>query len=163
MKRTQPASLLTARFDPFGALRLGFFAATAEAFQGGWFWSGDAEAVHPIGYSQIRDRLKDVIISSGENISSVKVEAALYRHPSVQAAAFVARPHAKWGESPCAFIELREGLAPSADDIIAFGRERISHFKAPKTLLFDELPKTATGKIQNYVLRQAARVMGEQS
>jgi fatty-acyl-CoA synthase len=138
-------------------------AATAEAFQGGWFWSGDAAVVHPDGYIQIRDRLKDVIISGGENISSVEVEAVLYRHPAVHAAAVVARPHAKWGESPCAFIELREGSAPSADDIIAFCRERIAHFKAPKTVVFGELPKTATGKIQKYVLRQAARVMGEQS
>ena len=138
-------------------------AATAEAFQGGWFWSGDAAVVHPDGYIQIRDRLKDVIISGGENISSVEVEAVLYRHPAVQAAAVVARPHAKWGESPCAFVELREGAAPSADEIIAFCRERIAHFKAPKTVVFGELPKTATGKIQKYVLRQAARGMGEQS
>jgi fatty-acyl-CoA synthase len=138
-------------------------AATAEAFQGGWFWSGDAAVVHPDGYIQIRDRLKDVIISGGENISSVEVEAVLYRHPAVQAAAVVARPHAKWGESPCAFIELREGAAPSAAEIIAFCRERIAHFKVPKTVIFCELPKTATGKIQKYVLRQAARAMGEQS
>lgn len=138
-------------------------AATAEAFQGGWFWSGDAAVVHPDGYIQIRDRLRDVIISGGENISSVEVEAVLYRHPAVQAAAVVARPHAKWGESPCAFIELREGATPSADDIIAFCRDRIAHYKVPKTVVFGELPKTATGKIQKYVLRQAARVMGEQS
>lgn len=138
-------------------------AATAEAFEGGWFWSGDAAVVHPDGYIQIRDRLKDVIISGGENISSVEVEAVLYRHPAVQAAAVVARPHAKWGESPCAFVELREGSSASADEIIAFCRERIAHFKAPKTVVFGELPKTATGKIQKFVLRQAARVMGEQS
>lgn len=137
--------------------------ATAEAFQGGWFWSGDAAVVHPDGYIQIRDRLKDVIISGGENISSVEVEAVLYRHPAVQAAAVVARPHTKWGESPCAFIELRDGATASADEIVAFCRERIAHFKAPKTVVFGELPKTATGKIQKYVLRQAARVMGEQS
>ena len=112
---------------------------------------------------QIRDRLKEVIISGGENISSVEVEAVIYRHPAVQAAAVVARPHAKWGESPCAFVELREGATASAEDIIAFCRDRIAHFKAPKTVVFGELPKTATGKIQKYVLRQAARVMGEQS
>ncbi|MFA9232270.1 MAG: acyl-CoA synthetase, partial [Microgenomates group bacterium] len=138
-------------------------AATAEAFKGGWFWSGDAAVVHPDGYIQIRDRLKDVIISGGENISSVEVEAVLYRHPSVQAAAVVARPHVIWGESPCAFVELRQGAATSADEIIAFCRERIAHFKAPKTVVFGDLPKTATGKIQKYVLRQAARAIGEQS
>lgn len=138
-------------------------AATTEAFQRGLFWSGDVAVVHSDGYIQIRDRLKDVIISGGENISSVEVEAVLYRHPAVQAAAVVARPHAKWGESPCAFVELREGTSASAEEIIAFCRERIAHFKAPKTVVFGELPKTATGKIQKYVLRQAARVMGEQS
>lgn len=138
-------------------------AATAEAFQGGLFWSGDAAVVHPDGYMQIRDRLKDVIISGGENISSVEVEAVIYRHPAIQAAAVVARPHAKWGESPCAFVELRDGATASAEEIIAFCRDRIAHFKAPKTVVFGELPKTATGKIQKYVLRQAARVMGEQS
>jgi fatty-acyl-CoA synthase len=138
-------------------------AATTEAFKGGWFWSGDAAVVHPDGYIQIRDRLKDVIISGGENISSVEVEAVLYRHPAVQTAAVVARPHAKWGESPCAFVELREGETVSEADIIAFCRERIAHFKAPKTVVFGELPKTATGKIQKFLLRQAARVLGEQT
>lgn len=137
--------------------------ATVEAFAGGWFWSGDAAVVHPDGYIQIRDRLKDVIISGGENISSVEVEAVLYCHPAIQAAAVVARPHARWGESPCAFVELREGAVVTADEVIAFCRDRIAHFKAPKTVIFGELPKTATGKIQKYVLRQAARVMGELS
>ncbi|THD85490.1 acyl-CoA synthetase [Aliigemmobacter aestuarii] len=138
-------------------------SATAEAFEGGWFWSGDAAVVHPDGYIQIRDRLKDVIISGGENISSVEVEAVLYRHQAVQAAAVVARPHSRWGESPCAFVELREGAAVSEAEIIAFCRERIAHFKAPKTVIFGDLPKTATGKIQKYILRQAARELGEQS
>src|SRR5690606_19853046 len=101
--------------------------------------------------------------SGGENISSVEVEAVLYRHPAVQAAAVVARPHAKWGESPCAFIELRDGATASADEITVFCRARIAHFKAPKTVVFGNLSKTATGKIQKYVLRQAARAMGEQS
>lgn len=137
--------------------------ATTEAFQDGWFWSGDAAVVHHDGYIQIRDRLKDVIISGGENISSVEVEAVLHRHPAVQAAAVVARPHARWGESPCAFVELREGASVSAEEVITFCRERIAHFKAPKSVVFGELPKTATGKIQKYVLRQAARALGEQS
>ncbi|MEO8243250.1 MAG: AMP-binding protein [bacterium] len=137
-------------------------AATAEAFDGGWFWSGDAAVVHPDGYLQIRDRLKDVIISGGENISSVEVEAVLYRHPAVLAAAVVARPHPKWGESPCAFVELREGAAPTEADIIAFCRDHIAHFKAPKTVVFGVLPKTATGKIQKFILRAAARYLGPQ-
>jgi fatty-acyl-CoA synthase len=137
--------------------------ATAEAFKDGWFWSGDAAVVHPDGYVQIRDRLKDVIISGGENISSVEIEAALHRHPAVQVAAVVARPHARWGESPCAFVELRVGMTATEVEIIAFCRERIAHFKAPKTVVFQPLPKTATGKIQKYLLREAARALGEQS
>ncbi len=137
--------------------------ATDEAFRGGWLWSGDAAVVHPDGYVQIRDRLKDVIISGGENISSVEVEAVLHRHPAVQLAAVVARPHARWGESPCAFVELRAGMAATEADVIAFCRERIAHFKAPKTVVFHTLPKTATGKIQKYLLREAARALGEQS
>jgi fatty-acyl-CoA synthase len=137
--------------------------ATAEAFKDGYFWSGDAAVVHPDGYVQIRDRLKDVIISGGENISSVEIEAALHRHPAVQVAAVVARPHARWGESPCAFVELRAGLDATEAEIIAFCRDRIAHFKAPKTVVFQTLPKTATGKIQKYLLREAARALGEQS
>ena len=137
-------------------------SASAEAFQGGWFWSGDAAVVHPDGYLQIRDRLKDVIISGGENISSVEVEAVLYRHPAVLAAAVVARPHGKWGESPCAFVELRDGATPTEAEIIAFCRDHIAHFKAPKTVVFGALPKTATGKIQKFVLRAAARELGPQ-
>jgi fatty-acyl-CoA synthase len=135
-------------------------AATAAAFEGGWFWSGDAAVVHPDSYIQIRDRLKDVIISGGENISSVEVEAVLYRHPAISAAAVVARPDPKWGESPCAFVELREGAAATEADVIAFCRARIAHFKAPKTVVFGPLPKTATGKIQKFILRAAARDMG---
>lgn len=138
-------------------------AATAQAFQDGWFWSGDAAVVHPDGYIQIRDRLKDVIISGGENISSVEVEAVLFRHPAIQTAAVVARPHARWGESPCAFVELRQGASATEAEIIAFCRDRIAHFKAPKTVVFGPLPKTATGKIQKYLLRQAARELGEPS
>jgi fatty-acyl-CoA synthase len=119
--------------------------------------------VHPDGYGQIRDRLKDVIISGGENISSVEIEAALHRHPAVQVAAVVARPHARWGESPCAFVELRADMQASEAEIIAFCRDRIAHFKAPRTVVFQTLPKTATGKIQKYLLREAAKALGEQS
>jgi fatty-acyl-CoA synthase len=137
--------------------------ATAEAFKDGWFWSGDAAVMHADGYVQIRDRLKDVIISGGENISSVEVEAALHRHPAVQVAAVVARPHARWGESPCAFIELRSGMDASEDEIIGFCRIHLAGFKAPKTVVFQTLPKTATGKIQKYLLREAAKALGEQS
>ena len=138
-------------------------AATAEAFKGGWFWSGDAAVVHPSGYLQIRDRLKDVIISGGENISSVEIEAALHRHPAVLVAAVVARPHVRWGESPCAFVELRPGMDATKSEIIAYCRGHLAGFKAPKTVVFQTLPKTATGKIQKFLLREAAQALGEQS
>ncbi|MEM9475305.1 MAG: AMP-binding protein [Pseudomonadota bacterium] len=131
--------------------------ASAEALKDGWFWSGDAAVVHPDGYVQIRDRLKDVIISGGENVSSVEVEAMLYRHPDVQTAAVVAKPDPKWGEVPCAFVELRDGASASEDDIIAFCREHLAGFKTPKTVLFTEIPKTATGKVQKFVLRARAQ------
>jgi fatty-acyl-CoA synthase len=133
--------------------------ATNAAFKDGWFWSGDAAVMDDLGYIQIRDRLKDVIISGGENISSVEVEAILYRHPAVQAAAVVAKPHDKWGETPCAFIELREGHSPSEEEIIAFCREHLAGFKAPKTIIFADLPKTSTGKIQKFQLREQAKTL----
>ena len=131
--------------------------ANDQAFKGGWFWSGDAAVMHPNSYIQIRDRLKDVIISGGENISSVEVEAVLYAHPAVQAAAIVAQPHEKWGEVPCAFVELREENAATDSEIMAFCKERLAGFKTPKTVVFCELPKTSTGKIQKFVLREQAR------
>ncbi len=134
--------------------------ASAEAFADGWFWSGDAAVVHENGYIQVRDRLKDVIISGGENISSVEVEAVLYRHPDVAAAAVVAKPDPKWGESPCAYVELRDGASCGADDIIAFCRESLAGFKTPKSVVFQTLPKTATGKIKKFELRQHAREQG---
>jgi fatty-acyl-CoA synthase len=130
--------------------------ATAEAFEGGWFWSGDAAVVHPNGYVQIRDRLKDVIISGGENVSSVEVEGVLYRHPDVQAAAVVAKPDETWGEVPCAFVELRAGAGTSEDDILGFCKEQLAGFKRPKSVVFGELPKTSTGKIQKFLLRKMA-------
>jgi fatty-acyl-CoA synthase len=132
-------------------------AATQEAFAGGWFHSGDLAVVQPDGYVKIKDRSKDVIISGGENISSLEVEDTLYRHPAVMAAAVVAMPDPKWGEVPCAFVELKEGAQASAEEIVAFCRASMAHFKAPKAVVFGPLPKTSTGKIQKYVLRQQAR------
>ncbi len=134
--------------------------ATAAAMEGGYFWSGDAAVVHPDGDIQLRDRLKDVIISGGENVSSVEVEAVLYRHPAVQAAAVVARPHPKWGEAPCAFVELRPGATADEAEIIAFCRRHLAGFKTPKSVIFQPIPKTATGKIQKFELRQRVHRMG---
>ncbi len=127
--------------------------ATRAAFSGGGFRSGDLAVVHPDGYMEIRDRLKDIIISGGENISSVEVESVLFKHPAVAAAAVVAMPHEKWGEVPCAFVELVSGREATAEDILAFCRERLAGFKCPKKLVFQDLPKTATGKIQKFELR----------
>ncbi|TQV80919.1 acyl-CoA synthetase [Denitrobaculum tricleocarpae] len=131
--------------------------ATQEAFVDGWFRTGDAAVWHANGYIQIKDRLKDVIISGGENVSSVEVEGVLYRHPAVAAAAVVAKPDDKWGEVPCAFIELKAGERLSEEELIEFCRERMAGFKRPKKIVFGELPKTATGKIQKFVLREEAR------
>lgn len=131
--------------------------ATERVMGDGWFHTGDAAVVHPDGYVEIRDRIKDVIISGGENISSVEVEGVLLRHPAVAEAAIVGLPHERWGEAPHAFVVLRDGSEASEEDIIAFARDRLAHFKAPHRVSFvDELPKTATGKIQKYVLRSGA-------
>ena len=113
--------------------------------------------MHPDGYLQIKDRSKDIIISGGENISSVEIEGILYKHPDVTAAAVVAKPDEKWGETPCAFVELREGAETSEEAIIDFCRENMARFKIPKTVIFQELPKTSTGKIQKFVLRDQLR------
>ncbi len=127
---------------------------TAQAMRDGWFHSGDAAVVHPDGYLEIRDRLKDVIISGGENISSIEVEGALVRHPAVQEVAVVGLPHAKWGEAPHAFIVLRTGAAATEAELRQFARDHLAHFKVPQGFTFlAELPKTATGKLQKYVLR----------
>ena len=131
-------------------------AATAEAFKGGYFHSGDIALHHPDGYLQIADRAKDIIISGGENISSVEVEGVLMAHPDVLLAAVVAKPDEKWGEVPCAFIELKEGTSPSEADLIAFARQTLAGFKTPKKVVFQELPKTSTGKIQKFELRKVA-------
>jgi len=131
--------------------------ATEEAFAGGWFHTGDLGVVHPDGYIELKDRSKDIIISGGENISTVEVESVLYRHPGVFEAAVVARPDPMWGETPCAFVTLKPEVAATADDIIAFCRGHLAHFKAPRTVIFGPLPKTSTGKIQKFLLRERAR------
>jgi len=131
--------------------------ATEESFAGGWYHTGDLAVMQPDGYVKIKDRSKDVIISGGENISSVEVEDTLYRHPAVMAAAVVATPDPKWGEVPCAFIELKEGTSVSAEELRDFCRERMAHFKVPKRFIFEALPKTSTGKIQKFVLRARAK------
>jgi fatty-acyl-CoA synthase len=134
-------------------------SATRKALHGGWFHSGDLAVWHPDGYMQVTDRAKDIIISGGENISSIEVENVLYSHPSVMEAAVVARPDDYWGETPCAFVTLKQGAEASGEEIIDFCRERLAHFKAPKTVIFEELPKTSTGKIQKFVLRERARTL----
>jgi fatty-acyl-CoA synthase len=132
-------------------------AATEKAFAGGWFHSGDLGVRHPDGYIQLKDRSKDIIISGGENISSIEVEDALYKHPAVQAAAVVARPDEKWGETPCAFVELKPGMEIVAEDLVAWCRQHLASYKCPRHIIFTELPKTSTGKIQKYRLREMAR------
>ena len=131
--------------------------ATEEAFRGGWFHSGDLAVMQPDGYVKIKDRSKDVIISGGENISSQEVEDVLHGHPAVMLAAVVAQPDPRWGETPCAFVELKEGASASAEELIEFCRARMARFKAPKNVVFGPLPKTSTGKIQKFLLREKAR------
>ncbi len=130
--------------------------ATAEAFAGGWFHSGDLAVQYPDGYIKIKDRSKDIIISGGENISSIEVEDVLYRHPAVLAAAVVAKPDAKWGETPCAFLELKPGAEVTEADIVAHCKQHLAGFKVPRAIVFGELPKTSTGKIQKFELRKQA-------
>jgi fatty-acyl-CoA synthase len=132
-------------------------SATGKSFEGGWFHTGDLAVMQADGYVKIRDRSKDIIISGGENISSLEVEEALYRHPAVLGAAVVAQPDEKWGEVPCAFVELKLGASVSEAELRAFCREHLAHYKAPKTFVFRELPKTSTGKIQKFVLREVAK------
>ena len=131
--------------------------ATEKAFAGGWFHSGDLGVIHGDGYIQLKDRSKDIIISGGENISSIEVEDALYKHPSVQAAAVVAKPDEKWGETPCAFVELKPGQSASTDDLIAWCRKNLASYKCPRHVVFTDLPKTSTGKIQKFKLREMAK------
>lgn len=133
--------------------------ATEKCFRGGWFASGDLGVMHPDGYIELKDRSKDIIISGGENISSIEVESVLYRHPAVLEAAVVARPDDRWGETPCAFVALKPGQQASADDLVAFCRANMAHFKAPRMVVFGDLPKTSTGKIQKFQLRERARAL----
>ena len=133
--------------------------ATLEAFEGGWFHTGDLAVWHPDGYVEIKDRSKDIIISGGENISTIEVEGVLYSHPDVLEAAVVARPDEKWGETPCAFVTLKPGATTTEADIIAYCKANIAGFKTPKTIVFSALPKTSTGKIQKFVLRDQARAL----
>jgi len=132
-------------------------AATEKSFAGGWFHSGDLGVMHPDGYIQLKDRSKDIIISGGENISSIEVEDALFKHPAVQAAAVVAKPDDKWGETPCAFVELRPGATATAEELVAWCRTHLAGYKCPRHIVFAELPKTSTGKVQKFKLREMAK------
>ncbi|HEU4783829.1 MAG TPA: acyl-CoA synthetase, partial [Ktedonobacterales bacterium] len=137
--------------------------ATAKAFAGGYFHSGDAAVVHPDGYVEIRDRIKDVIISGGENISSIEIEGVLLRHPAVQEVAVVGMPDAQWGESPHAFVVLKPGATATDEELRQFVRDRMAHFKTPRAVHFvTELPKTATGKIKKFVLRGSKAAIAQQ-
>jgi fatty-acyl-CoA synthase len=131
--------------------------ATQEAFAGGWFHSGDLGVTYPDGYIELRDRSKDIIISGGENISTIEVESVLYQHPAVLEAAVVARPDEKWGETPCAFVVLKPGMSVTAEEITAFCRANMAGYKIPRTIVFRDLPKTSTGKVQKFVLRDWAK------
>jgi fatty-acyl-CoA synthase len=133
--------------------------ATEAAFAGGWFHSGDLGVVHPDGYIQLKDRSKDIIISGGENISSIEVEDALYKHPAVSAVAVVAKPDEKWGETPCAFVELKPGATATAEELVAWCRSHLAGYKCPRYVVFAEIPKTSTGKLQKFKLREAAKAV----
>ena len=131
--------------------------ATREAFEHGWFHSGDLGVLHEDGYIELRDRSKDIIISGGENISTIEVEGVIIKHPAVANVAVVAKPDEKWGETPCAFVELKPGAAVSAEDLRLFCREHLAGFKVPRAYVFGELPKTSTGKIQKFMLREQVK------
>jgi fatty-acyl-CoA synthase len=133
--------------------------SSAEAFAGGWFHSGDLGVKHPDGYIQLKDRSKDIIISGGENISSIEVEDALYKHPAVQAAAVVAKSDDKWGETPCTFVELKPSEMVSAEELIGWCRQKLAGYKIPRHIVFAELPKTSTGKVQKFKLREMAKAL----
>lgn len=137
--------------------------ATEDAFKGGWFRSGDLGIKHPDGYIELKDRSKDIIISGGENISTIEVESVIFSHPAVFDAAVVGRPDDYWGETPCAFVKLKDGCNASATEIIKYCRDRLPNYMAPRTVIFEDLPKTSTGKTQKYVLRQKAKGMGSLS
>ncbi|HZJ12015.1 MAG TPA: acyl-CoA synthetase, partial [Methyloceanibacter sp.] len=128
-----------------------------DAFAGGWFHSGDLGVMHPDGYIQLKDRSKDIIISGGENISSIEVEDVIYKHPDVVSTAVVAKPDPKWGETPCAFVELRPGALVTEEEIITWCKDKLARFKCPRYVVFVDLPKTSTGKIQKFKLRELAK------
>ena len=130
--------------------------ASDEAFAGGWFHSGDLAVIHADGYIQLKDRSKDIIISGGENISSIEIEEVLHKHPAVVSAAVVAMPHDKWGETPCAFVETEPGADVSDDDLIDWCKQHLAAFKVPRHFVFEPIPKTSTGKVQKFLLRQRA-------
>ena len=132
-------------------------ASTEKAFEGGWFHTGDIGVIYPDGYIQLKDRSKDIIISGGENISSIEVEDALYKHPAVASAAVVAKPDDKWGETPCAFVELKPGAKATADELMQWCRQHLASFKCPRYVVFAEIPKTSTGKMQKFKLREVAK------
>jgi fatty-acyl-CoA synthase len=134
-------------------------ASTQKAFMGGWFHTGDLGVIYPDGYIQLKDRSKDIIISGGENISSIEVEDALYRHPAVLAVAVVAKPDDKWGETPCAFVELKPGAAASSEELLQWCKKHLASYKVPRYLVFAEIPKTSTGKIQKFKLREMAKAV----
>jgi fatty-acyl-CoA synthase len=134
-------------------------ASTDKAFAGGWFHTGDLGVMHPDGYIQLKDRSKDIIISGGENISSIEVEDTLYKHPAVAAAAVVAKPDDKWGETPCAFIELKPGASATTDELAQWCRKHLASYKCPRYVVFAEIPKTSTGKIQKFKLREMAKAV----
>jgi fatty-acyl-CoA synthase len=134
-------------------------ASTAKAFEGGWFHTGDLGVIYPDGYIQLKDRSKDIIISGGENISSIEVEDALYKHPAVLAVAVVAKPDEKWGETPCAFVELKPGAQASADELLQWCKKHLAGYKVPRYVVFAEIPKTSTGKIQKFKLREMAKAV----
>ena len=130
---------------------------TSASLADGWFHSGDLGVLQPDGYIQLKDRSKDIIISGGENISSIEVESVLFKHPDVLSAAVVAKPDDKWGETPCAFLEMKADSTATPEDIIQFCRDNLAHYKCPKNVVFSELPKTSTGKIQKFKLREQAK------
>jgi fatty-acyl-CoA synthase len=134
-------------------------SASDKAFAGGWFHSGDLGVMHADGYIQLKDRSKDIIISGGENISSIEVEDALYKHPAVAAVAVVAKPDDKWGETPCAFVELKPGKNATSEELVAWCRTNLASYKVPRYVVFAELPKTSTGKVQKFKLREMAKTV----
>ena len=131
--------------------------ATQKSFKDGWFHSGDLGVIHEDGYIQLKDRSKDIIISGGENISSIEIEDVLYKHPAVVAAAVVSMPHEKWGETPCAFVELNDNNSVNEDELSQWCRDNMASYKLPRKFIFEEIPKTSTGKIQKFTLRDRVR------